>query len=165
MIPRLTVVSNTSPLINLAQIGMLDLLQKLYGEIYVPDAVWQEVVVKGKGQPGAAELIKFEWVRRQSVTNVQLVQALSQDLDAGEAEAIALALELKAGLLIMDERLGRQTAQHLGVNYTGIIGVLIEAKHQGLISQLKPQLDALRIGAGFWIREEFYRRVLRDENE
>lgn len=105
MIPSLKVVSNTSPLINLAQIGMLDLLQKLYGEIYVPDAVWQEVVIQGKGQPGATELVRSDWVRRQSVTNVQLVQALNQDLDAGEAEAIALAIELKADLLIIDERL------------------------------------------------------------
>ena len=94
MIPSLTVVSNTSPLINLAQIGMLDLLQKLYGEIYVPDAVWQEVVIQGKGQPGATELVKSYWVHRQSATNIQLVQALRQDLDSGEAEAIALAMQL-----------------------------------------------------------------------
>ena len=88
------VVSNSSPLINLARIGRLTLLRELFGVLIVPDAVWQEVVVEGAGQPGADEVRSAEWIQRQAVMNTQLVQALQQDLDAGEAEAIALSLEL-----------------------------------------------------------------------
>jgi predicted nucleic acid-binding protein len=65
----------------------------------------------------------------------------------------------------MDERLGRETARHLGLRYTGLIGVLIEAKHKGLIGAVKPQLDALRNLAGFRIGDVLYTRVLRDEGE
>jgi len=121
-------VSNASPLVNLARIGRLELLRDLFGEMCVPDAVWEEVVVAGEGQPGAQLLAQARWVVRRQVQNRSLVQALRQELDAGEAEAIVLALELKADLLLMDERLGRETAQHLGLKPTGVIGVLIEAK-------------------------------------
>ena len=97
--------------------------------------------------------------------NRELVRALQQELDAGEAEAIALALETGAELLLMDERLGRETAAHLGLRYVGVIGVLVEAKHKGLVSALKPQLDALRDVAGFRVSGGLYRRVLQDEGE
>jgi predicted nucleic acid-binding protein len=69
-------------------------------------------------------------------TNRQLLRVLQQELDAGEAEAIALTLEIEAKLLLMDERVGRETARHLGLRYTGLIGVLIEAKHKGLLSPI-----------------------------
>lgn len=94
------VVSDASALINLARIGELGLLRQLYGEIVIPQAVWQEVVVEGAGQPGADAVGKASWIRAKEVTNEHLVRALRQDLDAGEAEAIALVLELKAHLLI-----------------------------------------------------------------
>ena len=97
--------------------------------------------------------------------NRQLVRALQQELDAGEAEAIALALETGAELLLMDEHLGRETAHHLGLRYTGLIGVLIEAKHKGLISAVKPHLDTLRNIAGFRVNDVLYMRVLQDEGE
>jgi predicted nucleic acid-binding protein len=100
-------VSNASPLVNLARIGRLELLQDLFGEVCLPDAVWEEVVVAGEGQPGARLLAQARWVARRQVQNQSLVQALRQELDAGEAEAVVLALELKADLLLMDERLGR----------------------------------------------------------
>lgn len=111
----MSIVSNASPLINLARIGKLDLLHQLYGELIVPEAVWQEVVVEGSGHPGADEVKTAPWIKMRAVTNRPLVQALRQDLDAGEAEAIALALEVGAELLLMDEHLGRETARHLGL--------------------------------------------------
>ncbi|MDP3039904.1 MAG: DUF3368 domain-containing protein [Deltaproteobacteria bacterium] len=159
------VVSNSSVLINLARIGKLDLLHELYGELVIPEAVWQEVVIEGAGQPGTDEVKAAAWIKKHVITNKQLLHALQQDLDAGEAEAIALASEVKAELLLMDERLGRETAHHLGLRYIGLIGVLIEARHKGLISAVKPHLDALRDMAGFRIRDELYLRVLRDEGE
>jgi len=161
----MTIVSNTSPLINLARIGELDILQQLYGTLTIPDAVWQEVVIDGAGLPGAAQVKSSGWIRVQTVKNIQLVQALRQELDPGEAEAIALALEINAELLLMDERLGRETARHLGLSYTGLIGALIEAKRKGIIHAIKPRLEALRNIAGFRLSRALYTRVLEDEKE
>jgi predicted nucleic acid-binding protein len=158
-------VSNASPLVNLARIGRLELLQELFGEVCLPDAVWAEVVVAGEGQPGARLLAQARWVARRQVQNHSLVQVLRQELDAGEAEAIVLALELKADLLLMDERLGRETAQHLGLKPIGVIGVLIEAKRRGVLPEVRPLLDTLRDQAGFRVSERLYARVLVDIGE
>ncbi len=161
----MSTVSNASPLISLARIGKLDLLRHLYGELTIPSAVWQEVVIEGVGQPGASDVEAAAWIKRRAVTNRELVRALQQELDAGEAEAIALALEIGAELLLMDERLGRETARHLGLRYTGLIGILIEAKRKDLVGAVKPQLDALRDVAGFRVSDALYTRVLQDEGE
>jgi hypothetical protein len=159
------IVSNASPLINLARIGRLDLLHQLYGELIIPEAVWHEVVVEGAGQPGAEEVTTAAWIKTRAVTNRQLVHALQQELDAGEAEAVALALEVGAELLLMDEHLGRETARHLGLRYTGLIGVLLEGKRKRLIDAVKPHLDLLRDIAGFRVSDALYMRVLQGEGE
>jgi len=161
----MSIVSDASPLINLARIGKLDLLQQLYGELFIPEAVWYEVAIKGAGQPGANEVKAATWLKVKSVTNAPLVHALRQELDAGESEVITLALELKSELLLMDERIGREVAQHLGLRSVGLIGVIVEAKHKGMLSSIKPHLDALRDIAGFRISSALYARVLRDEGE
>ena len=114
------VVSDASPLVNLGRIGRLSLLQRLYGKLIITKAVWQEVVVDGAGQPGAVDVKRADWIKIQTVANKPLVQSFRQSLDAGEAEAIALALETDADLLLMDERLGREVAQYFGVRYTGL---------------------------------------------
>ena len=158
-------VSNASPLINLARIGRLDLLPKLYGGLIVPEAVWQELVVQGEGHPGAESLRAADWIETRVVANRPLVRALQQELDAGEAEAIALALQEEADLLLMDERLGGEAAHHLGLRYVGLVGVLIEAKRKGLIPAIKPCLKALRDKAGFRVADDLYARVLQDERE
>lgn len=105
------------------------------------------------------------WIRQTHVDNRTLVQVLSQDLDIGEAESIALALELQAEILLMDERLGRQTAERLRLRYIGVIGILVQAKQKGLIDHIEPLLKALRNRAGFRISDELYMRVLQDEGE
>jgi uncharacterized protein len=161
----MTIVSNASPLITLARIGQLDLLRQLYNDIIIPEAVWHEVVVEGTNQPGAEVVSSAAWVVRRAVTNRPLVQALQQELDAGEAEAIALAVEIGSALLLMDERLGRDTARHFGIRYTGVLGILIEAKHKGLVQAIKPLMDALRDLAGFHVSEALYQRVLQDAGE
>lgn len=161
----MTIVSNASPLINLARISKLDLLRELYGERVIPQAVWQEVVLDGAEQPGAEQVKTSDWIKVRPIKDERLAQALRQELDAGEAEAIVLAIETEAELLLMDEHLGRETARHLGVRYTGLIGVLRQAKHKRLIAAIKPQLDALRDVAGFRISDVLYRRVLQDEDE
>jgi uncharacterized protein len=159
------VVSNTSPVTNLALIGRLDLLEQLYGALMIPDAVWQELVVKGAHLPSAQQIERASWLSVRTVTNRELVLSLRQDLDAGEAEAIALAMEMNADLLLIDERIGRESAQHLGVPYMGLIGVLVQCKQRGLIPQVRPIIDALRLQAGFWISDALYQRVLHDAGE
>lgn len=159
------VVSNASPLVNLARIGQLSLLHHLFGEVLVPEAVWEEVVVRGRNQPGAEEIGAATWIERASVANRQLVHALRQDLDSGEAEAIALAVEIDADLLLMDERLGRKTAAHFGLRYVGLVGILSEAKQRGLVRELRHLLDQLRNMAGFWLSSALYQQVLCDAGE
>ncbi len=121
--------------------------------------------IEGIGQPGASEVRSAGWIKTKPASNRQLVQALRQDLDAGEAEAIALALETQADLLLMDERIGRESARYFGLHFTGLIGILIEAKSQGLIDSVKVHLDELRNRAGFRVRNELYLRVLADQGE
>lgn len=82
------------------------------------------------------------------------------ELDAGEAEAIACALEINADLLLLDERRARETAQRLGLKFIGILGVLTEAKRRQLIPRIRPVLDNLRHQAGFWVTDALYQRVL-----
>lgn len=159
------VVSNASPLINLARIGQLALLPRIFGSLLVPEAVWQEVVVAGKGLPGAAEIGLADWIERTAVANRPLVHSLRQELDAGEAEAIALAVECQADWVLMDERLGRQTAQHFGLGYIGLVGVLRVAKQNGHIQALRPLLDDLRHVAGFRISPTLWDQVLQDAGE
>ena len=161
----MTIVSDASPLIGLARIGRLDLLRQLYGEALIPEAVRHEIVEAGAGQPGADEVRTADWIHPRRVANEPLARALQQTLDAGEAEAIALALESGADLLLMDERQGRAAAQHLGLSCVGLVGVALEAKGQGLLEAVQPFLDALRDQAGFRLAEELYQRVLRDEGE
>lgn len=161
----MSAVSNSSPLISLARIGQLGLLRQLHGEMVIPDAVWREVVIAGAGQPGADDVRTATWIQRQSVVDQQLVWALRQELGSGEAEAIVLSLETGVGLLLMDERLGRATARHLGLRCVGLVGLLTEAKRRGLINEVRPYLDAPRTRAGFHIGDELQERVLRDEGE
>jgi predicted nucleic acid-binding protein len=94
-----------------------------------------------------------------------MLKALSSELDPGEAEAIVLALEIKAEQVLIDERRGRMIAARLNLHYTGILGILVEAKSQGFIYTVKPLLDDLINKAGFWVAEPLYKSVLRLVNE
>jgi predicted nucleic acid-binding protein len=161
----MNIVCNASLLINLSRIGKLDLLHDLYNELTIPEGVWQEVVVEGVGQAGAELIGSAAWIKKRPVKNRELVQALQQELDAGEAEAIALSLEIGAELLLMDEHLGREVARHFGLRYSGLIGALIEAKHKGFIDAIRPLLDSLRQVAGFRVSGALYAQILKDQKE
>jgi uncharacterized protein len=160
-----TVVSNTSPIINLAAIGELELLESLHGRIVVPAAVYREIVDSGSGQPGAAELPSLPWIECRAVKNKALVTALELELDSGEAEAIALASELDAELLLLDERKGRAVARRLGLRVLGLLGVLVQAKRQGLIPAVRPSLEKLLSEAGFFISQALFAEVLAAAGE
>jgi len=159
------VVSNTSPVTNLAAVGQLEVLQQLYEKVLIPQAVHGELTFGGAAQPGGTEVQTLEWIETRQVTDRALVAALRMELDAGEAEAIALAVELKANLLLLDERRGRVVASRLGLRFIGLLGVLIEAKQKGCIPAVKPVLDDLVVKAGFWVSQRLYARVLQAAGE
>jgi predicted nucleic acid-binding protein len=153
------IVSNTSPLINLAMIGELDLIQQLYGVIYIPQAVYDEIVIKGIGQAGAEQIKNSTWINVQPVQNTLLVKSLSLQLDKGESEAITLAIEQSADLILLDEKRGRSIASQFNLRPLGLLGILIQAKKTGLIPFVKPIIDKLRTRAGFWIDNKLYQTV------
>lgn len=158
------VVSDTSPITNLAAIGQLDLLRQLYVTIIIPLAVYNEMVAVDKIVPGAIEIQTFGWVQTQLVVDAQRVidiQANQDDIDLGEAEAIILALEVKADLLLMDERRGRALAINYGLNVTGLLGVLLQAKRNGLIPAVKPLIDQLIKTADFRVSGQLYATVIQ----
>jgi len=154
------VVSNTSPLTNLAAIGRLDLLSQLYGQLHIAEGVWGELNAGGQAWPGANEVAEANWISRHPVGNDDLVLALSRDLDRGEAESIALAIELNADLLILDEREGRRLAKRFDLRVIGVLGVLLEAKAAGMIESVQPLVKALCDKAGFYVGDAVYQLIL-----
>lgn len=105
------VVSNTSPLTNLAAIGQFELLRKLYSEIHIADGVWDELNAYDQRWPGADEVESASWIHQHPVKNHLLVNILRRDLDRGESETIVLAEELGADMVFLDEKEGRHAAQ------------------------------------------------------
>ncbi len=148
-------VSNTSPLLNLAIIDHLHLLQSQYPEILVPPAVRSELQAD-RPRLGSARLravLDEGWVRVTELTNPLAAVTLGEHVDQGEAEAIALALELHPTWLLMDEREGRMLAARLGLRVTGVLGILLRAHAAGEIHALAPLLEALRTEADFYLAE------------
>jgi len=160
------IVSDTSPITSLAAIGQLDLLRQLYSKILIPEAVYQELTGTATLVPGSSEVKTLEWIEVRQVTNRPLiVTLLEQQLDEGECEAIALAIELNAELLLIDERRGRAEADRLGLRIIGLLGVLVEAKQKGLILAVKPVLDNLIATAQFRVADALYARILNTVGE
>lgn len=159
------IVSNTSPLMNLAIIGQLKLLRKIFPRIAVPEEVWKELTIDGRGKPGADEIMTADWIEILSVRNTELVTYLCKDLDIGESAAIALAVERKAKMILLDETDGRNIAEYYNLPKTGLIGILIRAKKRHLITEIRPFLDDLRTQANFWISQRLYERILSETNE
>ena len=152
------VVSNTSPILSLGLIGRLDLLASLYEQVLIPPTVYQELT-HSDDEPTVLDPTS-SWVVVASVRNQVAVNQLCLELDRGEAEAIVLAEERRADLLLMDERRGRRIAASRGLGITGLLGVLVEAKHAELIETVQPLLDDLMQRAGFWIGADLYAKVL-----
>lgn len=146
-------------------IGELDLLRKLYEVVYIPQAVFDEIVIKGEGQIGAEEIKNSEWIKVLPVQNRLLVKSLFLQLDIGESEAIVLAIEHSANLVLLDEKRGRNIASEFNLRPFGLLGVLVQAKKLGLILEIKPLIDKLRHVAGFWIDNKLYQAVLNSVNE
>lgn len=159
------VVTNSTPIISLAKIDKLHLLRDIFDKIYVPNAVYKEVVLKGKGRPGSKEIEEAEWVASKEVYNITSKKHLLAYLDEGEAEVILLADELSADLVIMDERKGYEVLSNLlNIKVIGTIAILSMAKDLRLIENIKPYLDKMKAN-GVWIDDQIYAISLKDVNE
>lgn len=135
------VYSNTTPFIALASIGRLELLPKIFGMIHVADAVIGECAEGGRVL--VPDLRQLDWIRPIADVNDASLTVLFE-LDRGEKQTILLALNNKAGKVIIDEQIGRRTAEYLGLNVTGTLGVLAKAKALGLIDSFKDAAFAMQ---------------------
>ena len=133
---------------------MLFRSRETFNHVIVPEAVWREVTSDDTSKAGVQELLEASWIERRSVEDVRLVHLLRRDLGPGESEAIVIAREIAADFILMDERLGRSTAQRLGLRCVGLVGFLIEAKRRGLIADASETANLLREKAGFWVSQE-----------
>jgi len=159
---ELLVVSNSSVIIALARICRLDLLGRLFRRILVPEAVWREVTVEGK--PGSEKVRGTRFIHVERVRNERLASLLKEFVDEGESEAIMLALEVNADILLVDDRDARDLAKKLGLQVMGTLGVLALAKYRGLVQEVKPIIDEL-IESGFWISKRILEGFLKELGE
>ena len=159
------VVSNTSPLSNLAIIERLDFLKRRYGIVRIPPAVEQEL--SALSHPAAKARITAALAEGWPVveTAPSSPPPLPFPLDAGETEAIALALATQADVLLMAEKRGREAARRNGLAVAGVLGELLHARQAGLLSNLRTEINRLRAEAGFFVDDEIERFILSQVGE
>ena len=152
------VVSDTSPILSLALIGRLELLHDLYGTIVIPEAVRTELIATD--QDGAREVAQTDWIITRPIEPDIVLKLLLREVDRGEAEAIGLAVQLNADVLLIDERKARHLAAYLELGVVGLLDVLQDAKQRHFITSVKPILDDLIARARFRVSHKLYQRTL-----
>lgn len=148
-------MSNSSVLIALSQIGRLELLRQLFGQIRIPPAVRQET---------RRSIDPVDWILETSLKQNIGPPILQASLGDGESEAIGLALELRARLVLLDDLPARRLAESLGLPVTGTVGVLLTAKRQGHLATIRDCLDALE-RHDFWLSENLRNHILTEAGE
>lgn len=156
-------VADSGPLIFLARIDLLNLLPDLFDKVLIPPEVRDEVMVRGRNCPGAYAVSQAKWLIVQA-PDPQLAKSLSILVDAGEAEAIALAQTTEDCTVLLDDLRARKVAQRLDIKQIGTVGLLLRAKKRGLLESIKPHLDAL-LKSGIYIRKELVEAVLQEAGE
>jgi len=159
------VIANTTPLINFAEIGRLELLRDLFGEIFVPPSVVEELEAKRDLFAAAAMACRAPFIHVRQAADQAMLAVLTRELHRGEAECIALGVEAGAALLLLDELAARDVAEHYGLRFTGTAGCLRLAKDLGLVTALAPLLEELRTKARFWLSRQLIDGILRDVGE
>lgn len=158
------VIVNSTPLIVLANIHKLELLQGLYGTIVIPQAVYDEVTAKHDSICNKL-IAQNSWITVEKIPNDTAKKMYQTKLHAGEVEVMILAQEEPpADLAVLDDNAAKKTAKHLGLKVTGTLGVLIKAKRKNLIAEIKPILDKI-IANGFYLSSELYHLVLQEAGE
>ena len=160
------VVSDTSPISNLLLAGYLHLLPATFGQVVIPERVMRELMVlETKFGYDLSQLKSADWLEVKTVTWTDRVQKLKQLLHEGESEAIALAHELQADFLLIDESEGRAVAEAEGIRAVGVLGLLLEAKNQHLILEVRVVMDAIIEKSKFWVSSALYQQVLQKAGE
>ena len=154
------VVSDTSPLSNLFVIGRLDLLQKLYSRIIVPGAVMDELLELEKRGVDLTAIKSASWIEIKLLPSREMVDELLLQVDLGEAEAIILAKSLQADWLLIDETKGRNIAKLQGLHIIGLLGVILQAKNKGYVTNVKDLLNELVSKARFRVSDELREKFL-----
>lgn len=157
-------VSNSTPLIHLAKIGQLQLLQDFYGRVIIPQSVYAECVTEGKAYDDAKLIAQADWLDIMRAEDQNLITLLNSELDRGESEAITLALEQQSDLLLLDDTDGRVKARLYGIKHTGTIGILLKARLNNKIPSLRDALDSLQ-DTGFWLDNRLYQKLLDEVGE
>jgi len=157
------IVVNTSPWIALSTCGQIDLLKKLYADVYVPYHVKEEIMSGGKQGIGVHELKSCEWVKIEAVSDIEKVNLLSE-LEQGEAEVIILAKEKGIKHVLIDEKVARLQAKVFGLEVIGTLGLLLKAKKKGLIPVIKPHIQKI-LEHGIWIKDEIVDGILKESGE
>ncbi|MCR4405211.1 MAG: DUF3368 domain-containing protein [Candidatus Acetothermia bacterium] len=159
------IISDSSPLILLARIGLLCLLKRPFQEIIIPEEVYQEVVIQGGDRPGSREIGEAPWVKMERVSNSRLIERYChRGLSRKDAAVIALARERRADAVLMDEQRGRTVCRRAGLEVIGTGGLLVRAKEKGLIPEVKSALDGL-IAQGLRLAPELYEALLKEAGE
>jgi len=167
--PPVRVLTNTTPLIALAQVGVFPLLRDLYGHLGLPPAVYREVVTEGHGRAGAqatAEAVTAGWLTVLALRQPEAARRLRIQflLGDGESEVLALAQEQQVSLVLMDEDRAVRRARALGFLVLRTVGILLQAKTHHLLPDVKQPLDALR-ALGFRLSERVYQQALQYAGE
>ena len=155
------VVADTSVILNLALVGQEELLAALFGEVLVPPAVESEFARLAASQGRFAALCLPAWVRVRGPAMIPSAVSRHAELDPGESEALALALEIHADGLLIDEAAGRAVAIKLGLTPIGVLGILVRAKRHGQLAAVAPVIEALLERAHFRVAPELVQEVLR----
>ncbi len=156
------VVSDTTPVISLMKVGQMELLQQLFGVVYIPDAVYRELKDNEAFSEEVRMVQECEILYVKKVDNGKSVTILQNftGLDAGESEAIILADEIHSDVLLMDEHRGRQVAKKLGITITGTIGILMQAFDEGMLTRDDVERCIERLKeSGIRISEKLYQRL------
>lgn len=140
------------------------MLHDFYKQILIPQAVYDECVTEGKAYEDANLIAKADWLKVKKLKDRDLVILLNADLDRGESEAIALALQQQSDLLLLDDAEGREKAHLYGLKYTGTIGILLRAKLTNKLPSLRDTLNKLQ-ETGFWLDNRLYQKLLQEVGE
>jgi len=160
----LRVICDSTVLIGLAKVGKLDVLKQIYKEIYIPEAVYNEVVSRGKGKPGVGEIANAQWIKKEPVKDKRTVDLLIAEMGYGEAEILVLGKELNADWILVDDERARSAAVSAGFNIIGLAGILLLAKQLKLITSIKPLLDELK-NKNFRLSDKIYKEILKKAGE
>ena len=159
------IISDTSLISGLIIVGESELLFHLFDEILIPQEVQNELFKLIRYKEDVNIFLNRKQIIITESQDTVLLQGLYGLLDKGEAEAINLAIQLSANLLLIDEKRGRIIAQQLGLKIMGVLGLLLLAKKNKLIVDVKTIMDALQKDANFWIGEKLYKQILLDAGE